>query len=91
MCLERSKVTLLRSRRIRHRSRPGLDLDEQWEEEGLTQALSAQTCIQNCVPKIDKMIGMEQFAKTTPFDDKHHSELDELPLCSPKRYPNIGP
>ena len=63
-----------------------LDLDEQWEKEGLTHALSAQTYIQNCIPKLAKMIGIEQFAKKkTPFDDKYHPELDESPLCSPER------
>ncbi len=63
-----------------------LDLDEQWEKEGLTHALSAQTYIQTCIPKIAKMIGMEQFAKKkTPFDDKYHPELDEWPLCPPEK------
>ena len=63
-----------------------LDLDEQWEKEGITHALSAQTYIQNCVPKIAKMIGIEQFAKKkTPFDDKYHPELDDSPLCPPEK------
>ena len=63
-----------------------LDLDEQWEKEGITHALSAQTYIQNCVPKIAKMVGIEQFAKKkTPFDDKYHPELDDSPLCPPEK------
>ena len=60
-----------------------INLDEQWEKEGLTQALSAQTYINNCIPKLTKMIGIEQFPKKkTPFDEKYHPELDESPLCS---------
>ncbi len=63
-----------------------LNLDEQWEKEGLTHALSAQIYIQNCIPKIARMIGLEQFVKKqTPLDDKYHPGVDESPLWLPEK------
>ncbi len=63
-----------------------VDLDEQWEKEGITHGLSAQIYIQNCIPKLAKMIGIEQFAKKkTPFHDTYHPELNESPLCTPDK------
>ena len=54
-----------------------LDLDEQWQKEGITQAFSAETHISNLFPKMAKMLNIEQFQKcNTPMDANCHPELD---------------
>ena len=54
-----------------------LDLDEQWEKEGITQAFSAEAHISNLFPKMAKMLEIEQFHKcNTPMDSNCHPELD---------------
>ena len=43
---------------------------------------SAQTYIENCIPKLLKMLEKDKFKKcSTPFSDEYHPELDESPLC----------
>jgi hypothetical protein len=60
------------------------ELGEEWAREGITTAFSARTYIQNCLPKLAKMIGKEQFPKfSTPHDENYHPELDLSPLLSP--------
>ena len=59
-----------------------IDTSEDWNKLGITTAFSAQTYIQNCLPKLASMCGIEQFHKSrTPFDSTYHAELDESPLC----------
>ena len=54
-----------------------MDLDESWEKEGLTQAFSAETYINELLPKTAKMLGIEQFHKAnSPHDQNYHPELD---------------
>lgn len=61
-----------------------LDLNEHWAAEGQTRALSAQTYIQNCLPKLAEMLNMDRFPrKNTPLDEAYHPELDDSELCCP--------
>jgi len=61
-----------------------LELDEQWQRENITHSFSAQTYIQNCAPKLAKMLGIEKFAKrSTPMDPEYHPKLDESRLLCP--------
>ena len=58
-------------------------LDSQWQQEGLTEAFSAETYITNLVPKVAKMIGEENIKKSVvPMDPDYHPELDETPFVN---------
>ncbi len=57
-----------------------IDLDEQWEKEYMTHGLSAQTYIQNCIPNVTKMIGIEQFAKKKNWMNLHYVPRTNLPI-----------
>ena len=62
-----------------------MQLPEEWEHEGITTSLSAETYIDNVVPKLEKMVGKD-FHKSrwkAPFDETYHAELDESELCTP--------
>lgn len=44
-------------------------LPNEWHEEGVETAFPAQTYIVNCIPKLTKMCGKEQFTKfKTPLN-----------------------
>ena len=59
-----------------------VDMNEEWHQEGIYTAFSAETYIRNCLPKLASMCGIEQFAKSkVPFDPNYHAELDDSPLC----------
>jgi hypothetical protein len=61
-----------------------LELDEQWQKQGVFYSFSASTYIENSVPKLAKMLGVAKFAKkSTPMDPEYHPELDETPLLCP--------
>ena len=63
-----------------------IQLGEEWEKEGITTALSAETYITNIVDKLAKMVGVEAFPKSrykTPMSEEYHSELDMTDLCTP--------
>lgn len=63
-----------------------VQLGEEWEREGITTALSAETYILNIVDKLAKMVGVDEFSKSkfkTSMADKYHTELDQTKLCSP--------
>lgn len=63
-----------------------LQLGEEWEKEGITTALSAETYIKNVVDKLAKMVGVEEFPKSkykTLLVEDYHAELDDSELCSP--------
>ena len=63
-----------------------VQLGEEWEREGITTALSAETYIVNVVDKLAKMVGVEEFPKSkfkTPMADEYHAELDQTELCTP--------
>ena len=58
-----------------------LELDGQWNRQGLEHAFSAATYIDQALPKLAKLLGVEQFAKKmVPFDPDYHAELDDSPL-----------
>jgi len=59
-----------------------IELPNEWHEEGVHTAFSAQTYIQNCLPKLATMCGKEQFhSYNTPFEEVHHPELDTSDFC----------
>src|SRR5687768_560198 len=63
-----------------------VQLGEEWEKEGISTALSAETYITNIVDKLAKMVGVAEFPKgrfKTPMADEYYSELDESDLCTP--------
>jgi hypothetical protein len=58
------------------------ELPNEWHKEDITTALSAQTYIQNCLPKLAKMCEIKEFSKyKTPFKENYHPELDTSPHC----------
>lgn len=61
-----------------------LELDGQWNRQGVEHAFSAATYIDQALPKLAKLLGVEQFAKKqVPFDPDYHAELDDSPLLDP--------
>jgi len=57
------------------------ELDPQWHIQELTHSFSAETYIQNCIPKMLKLYGIDQFKTSTiPMDPEYHPELDKSPL-----------
>src|SRR5688500_14546070 len=63
-----------------------IQLGEEWEKEGISAALSAETYIGNIVEKLAKMVGVPEFPKgryKTPMTEEYYSELDETGFCSP--------
>ena len=62
-----------------------IDLDENWQKQGLKNAFSADTYIGNALPKLAKMLGVTGFHKKgSPMDAGYHPELDETPLLPPE-------
>ena len=62
-----------------------VDLGKQWEKDGLKLGLSANTYIQNCIPKLSTLLNVEHFPKKkTPMDAEYHPELDDSPLLDPE-------
>ena len=62
-----------------------IELDPEWEREGIQSAFSAETYIINALPKLAKLCGLEEFKKySTPFQDEYHAELDDSPLVPPE-------
>ena len=60
-------------------------LDEQWNRYGMYESFSAETYLDNVLPKISNMLGIHYKKRHTPFDEKYHAELDETPLVSVER------
>ena len=59
-----------------------VELQSDWHIEEVYTAFSAQTYIENCLPKLAKMLDKSAFKKySTPFSDQYHPELDTSPLC----------
>ena len=59
-------------------------LDEQWAKQDITEAFSAETYIDNLLPKMAKMLGVEQFPRQkVPMSHECHPEEDQSPFCSP--------
>jgi hypothetical protein len=63
-----------------------IELDEHWERENISTAFSAETYISNCLPKLAKLCGLEQFPNfKTPMDEAYHPELEESDLLPPDK------
>ena len=63
-----------------------VQLGDEWEKEGISEALSAETYINNVLPKLPKICNIEDFKKsTTPFSKDYHPELDDSPLLPPEQ------
>ena len=63
-----------------------MELDEQWQKENLYHSFSAQTYIQNLLPKVANLLQLKEFTKRkTPMDSEYHPELDESPFVAPDR------
>ena len=68
-----------------------VQLDEQWEQEGIYTALSAETYITNVIPKLAGMCDLTEFQKRNVFfSEEYHAETDTTNLAPQRRFPNIG-
>jgi hypothetical protein len=57
-------------------------LEEAWKNQGLGLTLSANTYIQNVIPKFEGLFGKEFKAIKTPMSEGYHPEIDDTPLCT---------
>jgi hypothetical protein len=57
-------------------------LGEAWKNQGLVLALSANTYIQNVIPKFEGLFGKEFKPIKTPMSVGYHPEVDDLPPCT---------
>jgi hypothetical protein len=57
-------------------------LGEAWKNQGLGLALSANTYIQNVIPKFEGPFGKEFKPIKTPMSEGYHPEGDDSPLCT---------
>ena len=56
-------------------------LGPEWEKEGISEAFSDETYIQNALPKLAKSCGLVEFQKLyVSFCTEYHPELDETDL-----------
>ena len=63
-----------------------VQLGDEWEKEGISEALSAETYISNALPKLAKICGLDSFKKSNiPFGEEYHPELDESELLPPQQ------
>ena len=61
-----------------------VELPPPWDKEGIHTAFSAETYINNCLPRLCSMCGVTQFKKYhTPFSEDYHPELEMSELLSP--------
>jgi hypothetical protein len=56
-------------------------LGEAWKNQGLGLVLSANTYIQNVIPKFEGLFGKEFKGIETPMSEGYHPEVDDSPLC----------
>jgi hypothetical protein len=62
-----------------------LQLGDEWEKEDISVGLSAETYVNNVLPRLASMCKVEQFKKySTPFSEDYHAELDTTNLCGPE-------
>jgi hypothetical protein len=55
---------------------------EAWKNQGLGLALSANTYIQNVIPKFEGLFGKEFKPIKTPISEGYHPEIDDSTLCT---------
>jgi hypothetical protein len=57
-------------------------LGEAWKNQGLGLAISAETYIQNVIPKFEGLFGKEFKPIKTPMSEGYNPEVDDSPLCT---------
>jgi hypothetical protein len=55
---------------------------EAWNNQGLGLALSANTYIQNVIPKFEGLFDKEFKSIKTPMSEGYHPEVHDSPLCT---------
>ena len=62
-----------------------IELGPEWNKEDIKTAFSAETYINNILPKLAASCGLQQFHKSSiPFSEDYHPELDISDLLDPK-------
>ena len=56
--------------------------DREWNEHGISTALSARTYIESCTKKLENLVGKQFPKQTTPMLEGYHPELDDSPLLT---------
>ena len=60
-------------------------MSEDWEQEGIFTAISAQTYIKQVAPKLAETVGKTEFHKArVPMDPDYYPELDESEFLNPQ-------
>jgi hypothetical protein len=59
-----------------------VELPPEWCIENCYTSFSAQTYIQNCLPKLASMFWKESFRSYTPLDENYRAELDISDICN---------
>lgn len=64
-----------------------VELSEEWHKEAIITTMSAETYMNNCIPKLAKMCGKTTFhTYKTPFNEDYHAdELDNTPSCDEEK------
>ena len=58
-----------------------VELGQEWEKDNISTAFSAETYIQNALPRLASVCGLQQFPKSKiPFSENYHPELDTTDL-----------
>ena len=58
-----------------------VELGPEWEKDNISTAFSAETYIQNALPRLAGVCGLQQFPKSKiPFSENYHPELDSTDL-----------
>jgi hypothetical protein len=52
-------------------------LGEEWKNQGLVLALSANIYIQNVIPKFEDLLGKDFKPIKTPMSEAYHPEIDD--------------
>ena len=61
-----------------------LQLSEHWSKEGHNIAFSAETYIEQVIPKYQQLLDCKFRSIKTPMDEEYHPEIDDSPLMSPE-------
>ena len=59
-------------------------LSSKWLREGVKTAFSARTYIEQCMSKLEDMMGTVFSTKGTPMSELYHPEIDDSPLLNPQ-------
>ena len=61
-------------------------LSSKWLKEGVKMAFSARTYIDQCMNKLEEMMGTVFPTKGSPMSDLYHPEVDDSPLLTPEEH-----